>query len=289
MIKSVTYSAILPGRRLLVLGAVHGTETCGTVALQRVMAEIDSGSLPLIAGQVTFIPVANPQAYAEKKRFIERNLNRYLVPMEIPDSYEARLGNILCPIIASCDVLLDLHSTTIGGAAFASVEGDDVEENNFASALGAQLVVSGWAEAYEAAGRVASDPDESVGTTAYARRFGAKAVLLECGQHQDPQAPEIAYAAVRKALAYWGLTEELLVESKPVPHLLVKRVYYREDGGVLVQNWPNFSPVKKGETLAFNPAGEPLMAPDDGFVVLTNPTVNRGGEWFYFGVEKEHV
>ena len=45
--KSVSYTAVAPGTRLIVLGAVHGNETCGTRAIERVIAEIDAGSLRL--------------------------------------------------------------------------------------------------------------------------------------------------------------------------------------------------------------------------------------------------
>ena len=43
--KSVSYAAVAPGTRLIVLGAVHGNETCGTRAIARVIAEIDAGAL----------------------------------------------------------------------------------------------------------------------------------------------------------------------------------------------------------------------------------------------------
>src|SRR5678815_1136786 len=57
--KSVCYNAVAPGARLIVLGAVHGNETCGTRGIERVIAELDAGSLELRAGRVTFVPVTN--------------------------------------------------------------------------------------------------------------------------------------------------------------------------------------------------------------------------------------
>ena len=41
------FAGLLPGPRLVVLGAVHGNETCGTQGIERVLAEF-SGLLPLI-------------------------------------------------------------------------------------------------------------------------------------------------------------------------------------------------------------------------------------------------
>ena len=56
--KSLRYAGRAPGPRLIVLGAVHGNETCGTRAIERVLAELDSGALALAAGSVTFVPVS---------------------------------------------------------------------------------------------------------------------------------------------------------------------------------------------------------------------------------------
>ena len=42
--KSVNYTALAPGPRLIIMGATHGNEVCGTQAIRRVMEEIDSGS-----------------------------------------------------------------------------------------------------------------------------------------------------------------------------------------------------------------------------------------------------
>ena len=98
--KSVTYLATQPGARLIVLGAVHGNETCGTRAIERVMREIDSGTLRLAAGRLTLVPIANPMAYAAHRRTGDRNLNRKLAPTEAPREFEDRVANWLCPLLA---------------------------------------------------------------------------------------------------------------------------------------------------------------------------------------------
>ena len=61
-------TALAPGPRLLVLGAVHGNETCGSRAIERVLAEFDSGAIALQSGSVTFVPITNPLAYRNKQR-----------------------------------------------------------------------------------------------------------------------------------------------------------------------------------------------------------------------------
>ena len=66
--QSVEYCGQHPGSRLIITGAVHGNETCGTKAIQRVMQELDSGALIIRNGAVTFVPIANPLAYAKGER-----------------------------------------------------------------------------------------------------------------------------------------------------------------------------------------------------------------------------
>src|SRR5688500_183043 len=86
--KSISYASPDEGTRLIVTGAVHGNETCGTKAILRVMGELDSGALAIARGRVTFVPVTNPLAYAKGERSGERNLNRNLGPVEKPTDFE---------------------------------------------------------------------------------------------------------------------------------------------------------------------------------------------------------
>ena len=119
--KSTTYTGAGEAPRLIVLGAVHGNETCGTQAIQRVMNEIDEGSLEIAAGAVTFVPITNPLAYKKRERAGDRNLNRNLYPNDEPTDFEDRVANWLCPLLARHEVLLDLHSTRAATKPFALV------------------------------------------------------------------------------------------------------------------------------------------------------------------------
>ena len=48
-----SFESTAPGPRLIVLGGVHGDETCGTVGIERVLAELDGGTFPLLRGTLT--------------------------------------------------------------------------------------------------------------------------------------------------------------------------------------------------------------------------------------------
>ena len=88
--QSISFTAVLPGKRLLILGAVHGNEVAGTHGIRRVIDEIESGALEILHGTVTFVPITNPMAYALKRRVGDRNLNRNLAPTDMPTEFEDR-------------------------------------------------------------------------------------------------------------------------------------------------------------------------------------------------------
>ena len=116
-----TVASLNPGPRLLVLGGVHGDETCGSAGIERVLAELDSGALQLVRGQLTLVPVANPLARARLAREGERNLNRSFRPAQLPADNEDRITNVLCPLLEAHEVLLDLHSFQSAGEPFAMI------------------------------------------------------------------------------------------------------------------------------------------------------------------------
>lgn len=291
MMKTVSYAAEEnEGPRLLILGAVHGNEKCGTQAITRLITEIENGDVRLARGSVTLVPITNPRAFAKDKRYDERNLNRFLVPMEKPDCYEAKIGNILCPMLRECDYLLDLHSYK-GQRPFIFVGKNDIKGHEFAANLGEHMMVTGWADAYKASGRVESaESEESTGTTEYARRFGATSVTLECGNNKDPHSAEIAYAAIRNAMRYLALTDEPPIQKKMAEAaklVTVRQVIYREDeGGSFAKDWKHLDTVAKGEVIATTGAGKLLKAPRRGVIVMPDAKSPVGEEWFYFGTRE---
>lgn len=302
-IQSVSFSSLKPGARLIVLGAVHGNETCGTQAIRRAIAEIESGQLGLVAGSITFVPVANPLAYARHQRMGDRNLNRNLAPTDTPIEFEDHIANWLCPLLAQHDVLLDLHSFHTAGKPFVMLGPEDnhgtlepfarsAEETALALRLGVSRFVDGWLDTYAAgvARRLAAgvstgeaDVHYGVGTTEYMRAQGGIALTLECGQHDDPAAPDVAYRAIRNTLAHLGLT----AGASPAPArdteaLRLYRVVDRaHPGDRFVRDWASFDRVHAGEVIGTRHDGTPVAADRGGYVVFPNPGALPGQEWFY--------
>jgi succinylglutamate desuccinylase len=109
-------------------------------------------------------------------------------------------------------------------------------------------------------------------------------VTLECGQHDDPQAPEVAYRAIQQTLALLGVTSQPL--QTPVHDFEVLKlvdVIDREHADDrFVTAWTSFDRVSAGEVLGLRHDGRVVRAQADGFVVFPNPKALPGNEWFYF-------
>jgi len=299
------FQALEPGTRLIVTGAVHGNEVAGTRGIERVLAEIERGELSIQRGSVTFLPVANPLAYAKGQRFGDRNLNRRLLPSTRPQDNEDRLANLLCPLLAEHDVLLDLHSFRGPGQAFVLRGPPDNRgplepfahaqaEERLCAHLGVGRVVDGWMTAYAAGvsarrergltpGGVHEDAAYGIGTTEYMRSVGGYGVTLECGQHDDAAAPEVARHAIRQTLALLGIADIPLVPARgPIECLTLGRVVDRHaDGDQFVKTWTSFDPVVAGELIARRAGGIEVRASEAGYIVFPDHAASPGHEWFY--------
>ncbi|MBL8514288.1 MAG: succinylglutamate desuccinylase/aspartoacylase family protein, partial [Betaproteobacteria bacterium] len=113
------FAGLKRGHKLIVTGGVHGNEICGPIAIRRILADIERGDIRIVSGQVTFVPVTNPLAHANRRRNGDRNLNRNLAPTNEPKDFEDHIANWLCPLFARHDILLDVHSPTAQNPAFA--------------------------------------------------------------------------------------------------------------------------------------------------------------------------
>ena len=302
--KSTNYTGLGKGPRLIITGAVHGNETCGTKAILRVMEEIDSGKLLVANGSVTFVPVTNPLAYQLVRRSGDRNLNRNLFPNENPQDFEDQIANWLCPLLAQHDVLLDLHSFNADSEPFVMMGPLDNDgplqpfkhadkERALARRLGVRRFVDGWLGTYgQGVQRRMSDASQletvlryGVGTTEFMRTTGGYALTLECGQHNDPAAPEVAYRAIMNTLAFLNVIDAPAPEPIPadqVEALSMVVVHDKTDAAdSFVQTWSSFDPVSRGQQIGVRADGTPVTSELDGRILF--PDVNAGAnqEWYY--------
>jgi predicted deacylase len=308
-LRAQQFFGLRPGPRLIVLAAVHGNEVCGMHAIERVARDLTEGALRIERGTLTMVPVTNPLAHALGQRAGERNLNRNLRPAAAPQDFEDRIANVLCPLLDAHDALLDLHSFLSPGQPFALVGPRDndgalepfarsAEESALAAHVGPTRIVEGWLDAYERGVRrrrqrpgsaerqhlLNNDPNYGVGTTEYMRSRGGYAVTVECGQHDDPAAPQVAHRAIMQALALLRLAPVEL--EPPAPRHEVIRLVDVTDrlhpDDSFVRTWSSFDPVRAGETIGRRHDGTLVAAPADGRIVFPNAKAEAGQEWFYF-------
>lgn len=290
-----TWAALAPGPSLVVLGAVHGNEVCGAHAIVRAIDDLTHGRLRLLRGRLTLVPVANPLAFAQATREGQRNLNRRFLPQPEPQDYEDRITHQLAPLLAQHEVLLDLHSFHTPGDPFAMVGPRNnsgarepfaraAEEMALARALGAQQVVEGWLEVYDRAAGLRGElpDDEGIGTNEYMRSQGGYAVTIECGQHEDPEAIDVATRAIHGALAHLELAHVPAPPRFAGPAARLKDVVLRESpADRLAQDWHSFDAVQAGDVIAHRADGTPVAAPYDGCVLFPHPEAEVGQELFY--------
>ncbi len=303
-------AGLQPGPRLIVTGAVHGNETAGTQGIRRVLDEIDHGEIEIQRGVVTFVPVCNPLAYNRQRRMGDRNLNRRLQPSATPQDNEDRIAGVLCRWLAEHEVLLDLHSFRSPGRPFVMRGPADnrgtlepfahaAAEAQLAAHVGPSRIVEGWMQAYAdgvmrrkarglTPGAVHEDPSYGVGTTEYMRSQGAHGqggygITLECGQHDDPAAPDVAYHAIRQTLALLGLADiDLAPPARPFECLVLAEVVDRHaEADRFVKTWTSFDPLAEGELIAVRADGSELRAPQAGYIVFPDVGALPGHEWFY--------
>lgn len=304
--KSCTYTGLEPGVKLIVTGAVHGNETCGTKAIQRIMQEIDSGNLHIRRGVVTFVPITNPLAYSLNRRSGDRNLNRNLFPNEQPQDFEDRIANWLCPLLASHEVLLDLHSFNAASQPFVMVgpRNNDgplepfkhaEKERAMARRLGVSRFVDGWLRTYGAGVQRRMGKGDNaelqlhlrygMGTTEYMRSTGGYALTLECGQHADPAAPDVAYRAIMNVLAFQGIIDapdpEPIALEKMEALSMVEVHDKLADGDHFSRTWSSFDPLKQGDQIGTRADGTPVLAPFDGRILFPDVNAGPNQEWFY--------
>jgi predicted deacylase len=220
---------------------------------------------------------------------------------------------VLCPLLDSHDALLDLHSFHTGGLPFVMIGPQNnqgelepfskaAEEMQLALHTGPHRIVEGWLEAYargvqrraavplthgsSRAQTLVTDTNYGVGTTEYMRSRGGYGVTLECGQHDAPEAVQVARHAILQTLALLGISSLPLAPAQAQANREILRLVDVTDrehaADRFSREWRSFDAVKAGEVIGVRHGGAEVKAPADGFVVFPNPGAEAGQEWFYF-------
>lgn len=217
------YAAREPGPQVVVQALTHGNEVCGAIAVDRLLAE---GPRPS-RGSITFV-FANVAAYRSfdhadpfASRCVDEDYNRLWSAEVLEGPRQSRdlaRARELRPVIDRAEALLDLHSMTDPCPPLA-LAGTRRKGLELARAVGIPEHVI--VDAGHAAGRRLRDyaffdePDDP-----------RAALLIECGQHWERAAPDIAYESTVRFLAHFGVVpsawvRERLPVAKPAPQQVI--------------------------------------------------------------------
>lgn len=279
VISTTEFHSINEGPRVLFFGAIHGNETCGPKAIYRVISEIESGRIKLEKGNVRFVPVANPEANKQGKRFIDENLNRIFTKTKNPKTYEAKLANTLTSLVDVADVVLDIHSISAEGGPFIYLDFPTENNCDFAEVLGPKIAIVGWPELYRRIGQGSYSSD----TTIYSNKMKKDTLLIECGQHKSSKSVDVAYKAIIQTLKHYGLIKGEAKKQKVIK-VVMENVYFRKNQQEkFVKKWKHLESVKKGDGVIIGKDGGIIAAGYDGFIIMPKWDAKDGEDWMYLG------
>jgi len=271
------------GRRhphVAVFGAVHGNEPCGLRAIERLYAEILADELVLSAGTLTLVH-GNPPASELQERHTRGgvDLNRqfdYRFLDDIPPhhwTYEHSRALELQPLLESVDVVLDLHSTTAPAPAFA-IASPLPSSLELAVALGLPYVTQGWESPGLLGDRVLIAP---------LTRRGLPGVSIECGQHEERPAVDVAYACLRRGLEYLGMIAALPVApvAASCTHLWITAAVKRPSSSFrFARPFESMQELRAGELIGCDEVLA-LSAQCHCYVIMPNDSVSVGDDMLY--------
>ena len=280
-LKSLTFDSGHPGPSCLITGGVHGSEPCGSVAINCWISRFESGEKKLNSGRVTYLPNANPPASAKGTRLINENLNRIIARYDSKTldnaPYEFALADQIAGLIEDHDYLIDLHSFSTPSAPFVFQDSNRPACAAFADHLGIENILVGWDDYF--------GENSFSSLQSYALSQDKIPATVECGVHDDPQSIEVADRVIGYALNYLKL-----IDFKPLSDIDPKR--FKLSGhavefapGEYTKKWRGFDPISKGTEIARYESGELIIADHDCVIIMPSKNDNSGDNWFYWARE----
>lgn len=274
-------SGVREGPTLALLGGVHGDEPEGTLAIRRLLNELDADAM---AGTIRAVPIANPIAFAHGTRSTPTdglNLAR-VFPGDAGGSVTPRLAHLISTkVIAGADLLIDLHSAGTGleMPLFCGYRATNprtaASAVDAARAFGCPLV---WAHDVASPGRSLSVADDMDIPALYVESRGGSQV-----RHDELEA---YVTGVLRVMHWMGMVEDHAsapVEQQFIPggHGNVEAGLTAEVDGFLVTLVTAGDHVRAGDPLLHIYAHDGslqhvLRAPQDGIVMLVRRATHVG-------------
>lgn len=270
----------LPGPNVMLSAIVHGNEPCGAIALDWVLRK----ELQLMAGSLTFafMNVAAYEAFdptdPTASRWVDEDFNRIWDKETLEgdrDSVELRRAREVRPALEGLDFLLDLHSMP-HIAPPVMMSGGQTRGTELAARIGVPEFVI--ADKGHAEGRRLRD---------YGRfddpNSAATALLVECGQHWEESAGELAKETVARFLGMLGMIDpDVAAEfdgERPAQQFfqVTQPVTVQSDRFSFVQPFTGGEIIPKAGTIIGHDGDTPVVTEADNMVlVMPSKRLSKG-------------
>lgn len=277
------FTAQRPGPRVTIQALTHGNEVCGAISNDWLLRE---HVLPL-RGTLT-LTFANVEAFRTfdaadpfASRCMDEDFNRLWTPEVLDGHRQTRdlaRARALRPVYDETDYLLDLHSMTDPCPPLA-LAGRQRKGAELAQAVGVpqHIVIDGG----HAAGKRLRDYaafDDPVDPR--------NALLIECGQHWEQAAPEVARQASLRFLRHFGMVDGAFLDAhldpSPLPPQraieVTEVVTITTDDFAFVQPVAGLSVIAKGGSLLARDGGTDVFTPYDDAVLIMPTRRPKKGE-----------
>ena len=259
---------------MVILGGVHGDEKTGIEVAKTLRANFTAGEERLAGGTLTLV-LGNEEAIRMNQRgtTTEHNLNRMFTAGHLTgpvlDFYESRRAHELAPILASADISIDIHSTSVPSRPFLPCAFTPRHEEMYR-----------WFDA----DLVLTDPDYILGgeratTDEYVDSCGGTGICFETGFAGDTSRVPVVLESIRNILADQGMIPVHHPLNPPEPsykvYRLTRKVLLTEEGFSYAGPFPQpFQEVKRGEIIGHH-GNRPETAEEEGVIAFPKAP----GQW----------
>ena len=270
----------VPGPHAMVSAIVHGNEPCGAIAIDWLM----QNDIRPVAGRLTlgFMNVAAYEAFDPQDpnatRWLDEDFNRVWDTAVLEgdrDSIELSRAREVRPALEDVDMLFDLH-TMQHPAPPLMMSGRHARAKALAAKIGVPERVVG--DAGHAAGRRMRDyaafDDPASDRTA---------LLIECGQHWERAAGDLALQSTARFLVAAGVADAALAEQFPEPSTdqqmftVVEAVTIQSDSFTFAEAFTGGEILPQAGTLIGTDGDREVRTPaDDVMLVMPSKRLWKG-------------
>ena len=245
------------GKKILILGGVHGDEIAGIKAIENIIKK-----LIIDNGEIYFI-ICNDKAIKKKERFIEENLNRCFLKNKVStNSYEENLANELKPIMSQFDICLDIHnSTSKDTEPFIICEANAYPLIN---SINVKKVVSNF------------DKLEPGGTDYFMNSINKIGICIECGYLDDKNSVQVAENIIINFLKKTCNIKESSKNFDEKKYYFLDKTYIPKINFVLEKKFKDFEKIKLNQIIGYD--NENIIYSTNNSIILFAKNLNNNYE-----------